>query len=145
MRVEFELGREVLREFGLNTPEEVLDAGGSLWGYLTEKWLSHRVLSDDQTRSRWPVSPQWEAVCRATIGEDDWGITRIFDGKRAGMLFNLLPQLVGYLTSFGALTNTSSFGDMVPELSNFLSQYAMDTSKTMSERILARRVEMGLP
>jgi hypothetical protein len=139
LRVEFEISRGALREFNANTPEEVLNATGSLWSYLTSRWLSHRVPTSDETKSRWPVSREWECVQRAGIGEDDWGITRMYGGKRMGLFFNLLPGLVGYLASFGALTNSVSFADMIPHLSTFLTQYAGDTGQTLNERITDKR------
>ena len=52
MRVEFELHREVLRQFGVSTPDEVLGASGSMWHYLTHEWLTHRVPTNDETKSR---------------------------------------------------------------------------------------------
>ena len=67
LRVEFELHREVLRQFGVSTPEEVLGATGSMWHYLTHEWLTHRVPTDDETRSRWPLSEPWQGVQRARI------------------------------------------------------------------------------
>jgi hypothetical protein len=37
LRVEFELHREVLHQFGVSTPDEVLGASGSMWYYLTHE------------------------------------------------------------------------------------------------------------
>ena len=145
LRVEFEIARAALRQFGLNTPDEVLDATGALWGYLTSKWLSHRVVSSDGTKSRWPVSKQWEAIRRARVGEDDWGIARMYDGKGRGLLNNLLPSLVGYLASFGALTKSSSFAEIVPTLSDCLAQFAQDTDRTLGDRITEKDRKNALP
>ena len=145
LRVEFELGREVLREYGVNTPEEALDATGALWSALTSRWLTHRIPGADQTKSRWPISPEWEDVRRAQVGEDDWGMARMYNGKRLGSLFNLLPGLVGYLASFGALTNSTSFADLIPHLSDFLAQYASDSGLTLDERITVKHKKLLLP
>ena len=145
LRVEFELSREALRQFGLSSPEQTLNATGSLWTSLTSEWLTHRVPSSDQTKSRWPVSPQWQVVRQASIAEDDWGIARMYGGKRNGSLFNLMPALVGYLASFGALTSSTSFSDLLPHLSDRLRQYASDTSTTLDERITLKRAKFGLP
>ena len=61
------VGRGVLREFGLTTPDEVLYAAGSLWAYCTLEWLTLRVPTSDSTRSRWPLAPEWEAIHRASM------------------------------------------------------------------------------
>ena len=145
IRVEFELGRNALREFGLNTPQETLDASGSLWASLTRDWLTHRVPNSDQTRSRWPISPEWESVSRARIGDDEWGIARMYGGKQEGSLFNLMPALAGYLARFGALTNSTSFADLLPHLSDQLARYAVDSKVTLAERIVQKRLTLGMP
>ena len=58
-RIEFEFGRTVLRECGVDSPDDVFENASGLWGYATE-WLSYRDRSDDGTRARWPTSPEWE-------------------------------------------------------------------------------------
>jgi hypothetical protein len=145
LRVEFELSRSALREFGVNTPEQALDAAGSLWGSLTNEWLTHRVPTPDNTRTRWPVSPQWESVRRARICEDDWGIARMYGAKQQGTLFNLMPALAGYLARFGALTNSTSLIDLFPHLQAQLNQYAEDSQVTLAERIAKKRLTLGMP
>jgi hypothetical protein len=59
-RIEFEFGRRVLRECGVDSPDDLLENAAGLWGYATE-WISYRERSRDRTRSRWSVSPEWEA------------------------------------------------------------------------------------
>lgn len=144
IRVEFELGRTGLREYGLNTPEEALDATGALWGSLTREWLTHRIPGADQTKSRWLISPAWESIRRARVGEDDWGIKRMYLGKRRGSIEKLTPGLVGYLASFGALAEASTLEQMLPALRDALTQDARNKGITLPERIAVRRREMGL-
>lgn len=145
LRVEFELGRNALREFGLRSPDETLDATGALWGYLTADWLTHRIPGPDQTKSRWSVSGQWESVRRARIREDDWGINRMYLGKRHGSVENLMPGLVGYLASFGAFAEAYSLQDMLPQLEAFVKQRERNTGISLAERIVVKRRELGLP
>ncbi len=57
IRVEFEVGRQALREFGLDTPAQVLAAAGDLWAYASGQWLTFRSPTADRTRSRWPLAP----------------------------------------------------------------------------------------
>lgn len=145
LRIEFELGRQVLKEFGLDSPDHVLDATGSLWSSLTSQWLTHRIPGADQTRARWPISPQWEQVQRARFDEVDWGIVRMYEGKRLGSLFKLMPGLVGYLASFGALTNSSSFADLLPHLGDQLVNHARESGLTLNERIALKRQKLVMP
>jgi hypothetical protein len=144
-RVEFELHREVLRQFRISTPDEVLGATGSLWHYLTHDWLTHRLPSDDETKSRWPLSEQWRAVQRARIGDDAVGIERAYGAKQSGVLANLMPSLVGHLANFGALTNCDSTIDLMPMLQRHLQHYARASGRSMISRITEKREKYGLP
>jgi hypothetical protein len=116
LRIEFEFGGAGLRQFNLSSPEEVLDATGALWTYLTGDWLSHRVPGPDQTKSRWAVSPQWEFVRRAIIAENSYGLNRMYLGNRRGGVENIVPTLEGYLASFGGLRPSGDVGPNAPPL-----------------------------
>ncbi|MFI5035457.1 MAG: hypothetical protein ACHQFZ_04560 [Acidimicrobiales bacterium] len=145
IRVEFEIGRNGLRDYRVSDPEDVLAVTGALWQSLTHGWLTHRVPTKDQTRSRWTASPTWEAVQRARVGMSDFGINRMYLGKRRGGAANLMPMLEGYLASFGAYAEASTFEDMLPDLREFLAQRERDTGVALSERIAERRRRFGLP
>lgn len=145
LRVEFELGGLLLRQFDLATPEAVLDATGALWAYLTHDWLTHRWPTADQTKTRWPVSPQWECVQRAVIGEESHGLNRMYLGKRQGGVTNIMPSLEGYLASFGAYAGASSLDEMLPHLRDALTQRERDTGTSLSERIDEKHRKFGLP
>jgi hypothetical protein len=145
IRVEFELGRNALREYGLRTPEETLGAAGALWASLTGEWLTHRVKGTDLTKSRWGLSPEWECVQRALIAEGAEGINRMYLGRRRGSIENLMPGLVGYLSSFGAYSNSDSLFELLPQLSDFIDQYEMKSGVSFTERISDKRRRIGLP
>ena len=105
LRVEFELGRAGLGEFGIDHPTEGLDRIGGLWATLTE-WLSYRIPGDDQTKSRWKVAPEWHAIQHATLRGEAIGLERIRAGKGAGSLRLITPALVGYLARFASIIGT---------------------------------------
>jgi hypothetical protein len=144
LRVEFELHRPALRQFDLGGPYETLDAIGALWAYLTGKWLTHRVPGEDETKSRWAVSEQWENVQRARIAQEAHGVNRMLLGKRRGYVDNILPGLVGYLSSFGAYSDCSSLAEMLPQLEHHVRFYTEQTGMSLVDRIQAKRRKMGL-
>ena len=143
-RVEFELHREVLRQFGVSTPEEVLGVSGSLWHYLTHDWLTHRNPCADETKSRWPISEQWRTVQRAGMSEHSVGITRAYNAKQSGVLENMMPSLVGQLANFGALTNCESGIDLIPTLERHLQDFSRSSGRAMASRIAEKRQKHGL-
>ena len=143
LRVEFEVLRGALREFGLNDPDEVLDATGALWAYLTT-WLSYRVPTSDHTRSRWPLAAQWEDVQRARLGEGALGLERTYRGKQRGELAKMMPAFVGYCARFGALSDCYSEAEMLEGLKDYLARYAKETHVSMDHRIWQKRRTLEL-
>jgi hypothetical protein len=143
LRVEFEVLRGALREFGLDSPEDVLDATGALWAYLTT-WLSYRTPTGDHTRSRWPLAPEWAEVQRARIGEGALGIERTYRGKQRGELAKMMPALVGYVARFGALSDCYSEAEMLEVLKDYLSRYAKESHVSMDHRIWQKRRSLEL-
>jgi hypothetical protein len=143
VRVEFEVLRGALREFGLDDPEDVLRATGALWSYLTT-WLSYRVPTDDHTRSRWPLAPEWEEIQRARIGGGALGIERTYGGKQRGELAKMMPALIGYMARFGALSDSRSEAEMLDVLKDFLGRYAKETHVSMDYRIWQKRRSLEL-
>jgi hypothetical protein len=143
LRIEFEVLRGALREFGLNDPDEVLDATGALWAYLT-KWLSYRVPTGDHTRSRWPIAHEWEDVQRARIRDDAIGIERTYGGKQRGELAKMMPAFIGYVARFGALSDCHSEAELLEVLKDYLGRYAKETHVSTDYRIWQKRRSLEL-
>ena len=138
VRVEFELGREALRQFGVTTPEQLLDAVGALWVHLTDEWLSLRVATADNTKARWPIDPHWWAVRRASISWTDWGIARLYKSQRAGELAHIMPGLVGYLSSFGAITNERELETILDRVFIETVSWIDESGVPMEDRVAAK-------
>lgn len=60
-RVEVQLRREILRELGVRSAEQVLEDPGALLDYGLG-WAQLRVPSADYTKARWPEDPRWTAL-----------------------------------------------------------------------------------
>lgn len=69
-RVEFQLRRETLRSFGVETVEDLRAKAPGLWRHLTTRWLSIR-LHDSSNTTRREAHPWWDAVqrCAETLGQ----------------------------------------------------------------------------
>jgi hypothetical protein len=144
LRVEFELGRTALRQYGLETPEDVLAATGALWVNLTNAWLSFRTSTQDSTKSRWPVAPEWLQVCRARISDGAYGIERMYAGKCRGELRKLAPALVGYLATVAALADTDSLEVSLVVLRRLVQWYGQVTETSFEQRAIRKRIEHEL-
>ena len=143
-RLEFEIGRQGLVEFDLNTPDQVLGATGDLWAYATREWLTYRSPTADQTRSRWPLAPEWREVQRATLRHQVVGLERLRLSRRATSVAKLLPGLTGYMASLGALIGTEGIEDTVRAVGHHLHTYEIVSHMPFADRVARRRSELEL-
>ena len=137
-RVEFEIGRKAITDFGLDSPEEVLSAVGDLWRYATEEWLTYRLPARSE-RSRWRLAPEWTAVQRASLGENAVGLDRVRVGRRNGTIRRIFPALAGYLATFGAAVGTNGIDDTLAALNTQLRNDEIARHVKFEERIARRR------
>jgi hypothetical protein len=144
LRVEFEFGRQALREYGLDRPAEAVEAAGALWTSATEEWLTYRSPTADTTRSRWPVAPEWRDIQRASFAGGARGLTRMYDGRKAGSLRTLMPSLNGFVVKLAALTGADSIENACSRLPGFLRDYELVSRQSFASRVEARRGEMGV-
>lgn len=143
VRVEFELGRTILRAFKLDDPEAVLDALPRVWAYLTDDWLSYRTPTEDETRSRWPVAPEWEAISHPSFRENAVGLERVKSERRTFDLRRILPPLVGYLASFGVLVGAADLSHALAELYDHARSYETRTGISFADRMSTKRLGLG--
>ncbi len=141
-RVEFEIGRECLSEYGLQSPDEVLDAAGALWTACTTSWLRYCSPTKDQTRSRWPLAPEWESVQRVRFVDSEIGLEKVAQGLRRGELGTTVPSLIGWLARFGAIHDEESLGAVMTLLHLEVRRYSEQTRRSFSSRVAEKRRDM---
>jgi hypothetical protein len=143
-RVEFEIGRQGLVDFGLDSPAEALEAMGDLWRYATDEWLTFRSPTADRTRARWPIAPEWHAVQDATLRHRSVGLARLHETKRRTSIDRLLPGLNGYLVSLAAVVGTEGIDDTLGAVGHHLQNYETASRTAFSDRVAQRRRELEL-
>lgn len=140
IRVEFELARTALRQYGLNTLDEVLDAVPALWASVTGEWLTYRSPTADETRARWPVAPEWQAVQRASVAGGSFGIERMYDGRKAGSIRRLMRMLTGLVAHYGALVGTDEIEATCARLAQSLRDVEHVSGRSFEDRVAEHRV-----
>jgi hypothetical protein len=143
-RVEFEIGRLALFEFGIDSPEQAIEHAGHLWRYCTAEWLSLRVETVDGTKARWPLDPLWLAIGQASIATGAQGAARLRAASGAKLLERLLPGLLGYLSSFAVLVGTTGIADTTTALARLLHRHEADGRQSFAERIALKRRRAAL-
>jgi hypothetical protein len=132
-RVEFQLGRDLLHEFEVATLESLEERLGDIFRYLTQDWFTLRERTEDENKSRWPVTPFWAEVQGALprFGKV-WGQIR---GKiRQGKGDHLLPQAVGLITSILASRDNFTLGDFNNELHRYLKKKGLTLNAAVEEK-----------
>ena len=140
-RIEFEFSRQRLRQFGVSTPAEVLGGIGDLWSYATGEWLSLRTPTGDTNRSRWPLSPEWEATRRAELFGARLGLERIRAGRTAGSLRRLVPAITGHLVGAPVVLGTDALEETVDALLPHVRRFERITRRPFANRVAERWVE----
>jgi hypothetical protein len=141
-RIEFEIGRKGLVEYGIDTPTDGLDRADVLWASVTENWLRYCTPTADDTRSRWPTSPEWAAIQHVRLRGTALGVARVRAGARRGSLRKLTPGLVGYLVSAAALTDATDLDTTFASVRSIIAADERRRSVLFSHRI-ERRVAEG--
>jgi hypothetical protein len=139
-RIEFEFGRQVLGECGVNSPDDALVNAAGLWGYATE-WLSYRDPSGDGTRSRWPVSSEWTAIRGVSLRDRPVTVERTTRSRQAASERRITAGLCGYLSSFAALRNIEGLGESLSTAETVLRLWELETGIPFPERVAKKRRE----
>ncbi|MGO9301432.1 MAG: hypothetical protein ACLQEG_13990 [Acidimicrobiales bacterium] len=134
-RVEFELARTALREYGLDTVDDVLGAVPALWLSVTSEWLTYRSPTADQTRARWPVAPEWQAVQRARLAEGAFGIGRMYEGRTNGSIRRLIRPLNGWVAHYAALVGTDDVEVTCEQLASSLRDWEYASRRSFADRV----------
>ncbi|MEW6182272.1 MAG: replication initiation factor [Bacillota bacterium] len=112
-RVEFQLKREVLKELGISSVEDVWGKEDALWSYLTTKWLQLKKGSGKNV-SRLPDKSKWKVIQKAEIIKEVSPLVR--EKVLEGDLKRLLDQGGGILLSIGALTKSNCIEEALEKL-----------------------------
>ena len=121
-RIEFQVRRPALKQFGINSLDDLKEKKAGLWHYLTSKWFSLR-LPDNAKAERKTIHPFWCAVqeCFKQDAPDN-EIKRAY--VSAGIISPEwhLSHIDGCLSSFAALLGITNRDNALHELRNRLNR-----------------------
>ena len=128
-RIEWQVRKPVLRQFGIVTFKDLRQCQGDLLRHLVEEHTTLRIPDEDPNRSRWPLHPLWINL-QGKIGEmDKIGVCRM-DGResvleerkiRIGIIVN------GYLKRLAAIVCVQDHQEMISNEEAFYHlRYYMD-------------------
>jgi len=140
--VEFQIRREVLKEFGINQMADLVAKAGGLWSYLTGHWFSLR-LPDDSNVSRRTIHPWWQAVQAMA---DQFGpaceISRDFSSQLASVEW-YISHCSGCLVGYAARRNLQDFESAAASLVDDMRNYYL--GKDFAELLAVKSILLGKP
>lgn len=115
-RMEFQIRRPVLKELAINTLSELLADLPGLWMYLTVDWLRLTIPNpSDQTQTRWPNYPLWDAISGVYAVPVDQPYLKRFTPARLPFEERLYEQGLGQVSSFMASRGIEDWGEGIGE------------------------------
>lgn len=133
-RLEFQLRRDALKRFDLNTVEETYEKLDNIWAYLTQKWISLRVPNYKEEKvTRWNIKKEW--IILSNI---------IFESKAEPLIINkfkehkierIIPTLIGYLTSYAAHKDLYNLSEIFKGLNSDIIIY-LDNKKLKLDSLI---------
>jgi hypothetical protein len=140
-RVEFQVRRPVLVEFGLRTVREALDGLQDLWRYCTVDWLTYRQPSRDRRVRRWPIDPVWHVVQAVRISPELLGVVR----RRIAQATEerLVQGLQGYLSALAALKGWGDLTEALEETEDLVEAYLMACGRAWADEV-QRKAERSM-
>src|SRR5664280_206419 len=115
-RTEFEIKRPALKQFGINSLDDLKEKKAGLWRYLTSKWVSLRLLDNEKAERR-TIHPLWYAVQECfQQNTPDSEIKRVYRSAGAASPEWHLSHIDGCLTSLAAQLGITNRDDALHEL-----------------------------
>ena len=141
-RVEFQLRRETLKQFGINQIDDLTHHLGGLWRYLTDDWFSLR-LPDDTNVSRRTIHPWWQTVqaCAEQFGPA-CHLTRDNTSQLASVDW-YVSHCSGCLAGYAARLKLADFESAAAALTEDMRDYWQ--RKDFAEQLAIKSILLGKP
>jgi len=136
-RTEFQLRRPVLKEFNINSLNDLPSNINGLWKYLTEEWLTFRTPQADSNSARWPVKRKWVKVQNAEINQTDSMLVR--KKVKRGNSEQLLNQIGGLLITLGALNDLHKIEHTLELSRNWIVSKLLSKNQSFEDEVNERK------
>jgi len=142
-RVEFQLRRRALKQFGIQSVDELLGKLGGVWAYLCETWLSFR-LPDHENVSRRTVLGWWQVVQRsARLFGGSLDVQRELETGQTASPRWYVSHVAGCLVAFAARLGLRNLEEGLECLSASVRKYF--AGRDYDERYVVKRMKLSLP
>ncbi len=134
-RLEFQLRRQLLRECGLNSADDVIEDRDRLWRDVTQ-WLSLRQPQPVARRVRWPVADVWNQLAQARMESRAAPLIRQRIKKQDQLV--LVRGLAGYASSLAAVNGVSDLDVAMAVSRRRLGEYLDESRRDFRDLVRAK-------
>ncbi len=115
-RLEYQYNRDVLKELGILTLDDLSEKADSMWKYAMESWLRLTIPSStDDNQTRWPTHPLWHSLSQLDWGNPDQPSLKRFRKSRIPSDESLFINGLGAFTSFMAREGITELDEGIGE------------------------------
>ncbi|MGD0283592.1 MAG: hypothetical protein ABSB95_14670, partial [Dissulfurispiraceae bacterium] len=143
-RIEFQLRRDFLKEFQINSFNDLQGTLPDMWRYLTEEWFTLRQkVSEDTNKTRWPLLPFWQIVQGMT---ENFGTVAGIDRQKISepKVEVLIPQAMGILTTLGGLLGEKTKGGTIKKVISLGDKYFKSQDTNFDDELTAKKKKQSL-
>lgn len=122
--VEFQVGRKFFREHNIETVNDFIVHMRGIWEYLTKDWITYINLDNSRkerctTKDEWlEIQKTYQTYCNYVPIKREKQLNKDAD--------NLIPLLVGVLTSYGACKQKIVLDKVIDDFKDDLDRYLKD-------------------
>jgi len=138
-RIEFQLRRPALKQFGINSLDDLNQKKAGIWHYLTAKWFSLRIPDNEKTERK-NIHPLWCAVQECFQGNYS-EVERVFKSDKEASPDWYLSHIDGCLSSFAALSGIKSREEAISELQRKLN--SRNNARNFAEACIKKAIQRG--
>lgn len=152
-RIEWQVRKPILKEFGIATFQDLKERQGHLLRYLVEEHDTLKQPTEDSNRSRWPLHPLWQDL-QEKIRSIEFLEVREVIGKNAALderMMQMAISMYGYLKRVAAVecvqkdTDHATFNDAIVRISDLIYKHfyeplawKMDVEQRRKEILLGK-------
>jgi len=142
-RIEFQLRRPALKQFGINSINDLEEKKAVVWHYLTTKWFSLRLPDNDKAERR-TFHPFWSAVQECfqqnAISDND-DIKRFYKSDKTAPPEWYFSHIDGCLSSLASILGITNREDAINELKSHLSK--RNNEKDFEAACIKKAIQRG--
>jgi len=142
-RFEFQLRRPLLKQFRIDTIEDLKTKAASVWRYLTKEWFSLRN-PDNENQSRRTFYREWRNVqsCGVLLGSYQDGVTRKYNSQNKGFLDWYIQRIARYILTCAVILENEDLPKVLKTISYSILTYW--SRKDFSEEYIKESIKLGI-